>query len=86
MAITVIDKFIGNHTKIRDRINRESKRSLCITKENLTTPAMAVSADELALHVRVFNMHKFTAEALPEVLCNKDALTELRERLETARK
>lgn len=86
LAVDPVKKFISNHKKIRDRIDKEAGKGMCISKEKLATKGMDISDAEMDLHLDAFKMHKFVAAALTDVYCNKDALKEVAERLGTSTK
>jgi len=81
---TPVEKFISNNKKIKERIDKNGKKGVCITRESLTIPSMNVSEDELKLHLKIFGIDEYEVEALRDVHCNRDALKELSKRLRTS--
>lgn len=86
LAVDPVKKFLSNHKKVRERVDKESVKGMCISKEKLATKGMGISDAEMDLHVQAFKMHKFVAAALTDVYCNRDALREIAERLRTSTK
>ncbi len=78
-----IVRFIDDHRKLRKKIEEASKAGKCSVIPEI---AKDISEEELAWHLKFFEMHNYSIAPLPDVICNRDALQELVERLSTSKK
>ncbi|RLG35333.1 hypothetical protein DRN97_00040 [Methanosarcinales archaeon] len=77
---SVIDSFIEEHRKLKNILDRYGAQGMCVPRSALERES-GIKGERLDKHIEVFQAHSAISEVDGDILCGREALSKLKEKI-----